>query len=117
MIIYNVLSNAIESITEKAKNKDIQLLYGIILVKIDYTNNTLIITIEDNGKGIDNAISDLIYNPGFSTKDYDNENKIKGTGIGLFFVKEVLNKSLNGSIRFESKFGEYAKFIIEIPKY
>jgi two-component system sensor histidine kinase YcbA len=113
MIFYNLISNSIDSIKEKGLEKG----EGQIVVTSDLINNNYIFTIEDNGTGIDRSyIKDKIYEPGFTTK-YDEEGNKKGTGIGLYYAKEILENSFYGSVRCESTFGKSTRFILEIPKH
>ena len=58
--------------------------------------------------GIDKGSGEFIFDRYFSEDE-------SGIGFGLYFVKEVLEKYFQGSIRYESKFGHWTKFYIEIP--
>ncbi|HEV8269768.1 MAG TPA: HAMP domain-containing sensor histidine kinase [Chitinophagaceae bacterium] len=70
----NIIINAIEAIkTGKGK----------IWISVYETNNTVRITIKDNGCGIEPGVAEKIFDPCFSTKD--------GIGIGLSNVKEIMN--------------------------
>jgi len=42
--------------------------------------------------------------------------KSKGSGLGLYIVREMIEK-LNGSIRLNSVYGEGSQFIIELPDH
>ena len=67
------------------------------------------IKISDNGHGIKKEHQRKIFEPFFSTKP-----KIKGTGLGLATVKEII-EDYNGTIEVESKFGKGTTFTILIP--
>jgi signal transduction histidine kinase len=70
----NIIINAIEAIkTGKGK----------IWISVYETNDTVRITIKDNGCGMEPGVSEKIFDPCFSTKD--------GIGIGLSNVKEIMN--------------------------
>ena len=66
--------------------------------------------VEDNGQGIapeyHNRIFDMFYR--------GNEQS-KGSGLGLYIVKEALVK-LSGSIRLESVPGVGSTFIVKLPQ-
>ena len=72
-VILNIIKNGIESIDNN----------GDIYIKTVSSAKTLEIT--DNGKGISKEIENKLFNPFFSTKP-------TGQGIGLLFVREVLNQ-------------------------
>ena len=52
-----------------------------------------IITVEDTGGGIDPAIAEKVFDPYFTTKEEG-----KGTGIGLYMSKMIVENSMKGSV-------------------
>ena len=69
-------------------------------------NNYLNIKIIDNGKGIDEEIKDKLFFPFYTTKK-------KGSGIGLFIVKKIINDH-QGNISIKSKNG-LTEVVINLP--
>ncbi|MCX7905402.1 MAG: ATP-binding protein [Elusimicrobiales bacterium] len=67
------------------------------------------ISIEDNGKGMDEETKKKIFKPFFTTKE-----KGKGTGLGLTTVFNIVKK-YKGKIDFESKLNKGTKFMIHLP--
>lgn len=67
------------------------------------------ITVADNGRGIDPAIRDLIFQPGYSTANAITE--ISGRGVGLDVVKTAIEE-LGGTINVTSEPGKGATFEI-----
>lgn len=88
---------------------------GNLLITLDKTfKNTdkkeyLLISIKDNGTGIDAATKDRIFEPFFSTKD-----RSKGTGLGLSIVHRII-KQHGGYIDVESEIGKGSTFTIFLP--
>ncbi len=66
------------------------------------------IRFRDNGTGIPEDAIERIFNPFFTTKSTD-----RGTGLGLSLSSDII-RSHGGTIRAETKVGEYAEFIIEL---
>ncbi len=69
-----------------------------------------LISISDDGQGMDDFVKDKIFMPFFTTKE-----KGKGTGIGLAVVYSVLKEN-NAELIVESKMGEGTKFNFYFPK-
>ncbi len=67
------------------------------------------LTIRDNGIGIREEYLDKIFNMYFRATELS-----KGSGLGLFIVKETLRK-INGEIHVGSEHGAYTSFEITLP--
>jgi len=78
--ILNIISNAKDAIIEKQKD-------GIIKMSNKKEGKNIVIEIEDNGGGIPKEVMDRIFEPYFTTKDEG-----KGTGMGLYMVKEIFDR-------------------------
>jgi len=68
-----------------------------------------IIEIEDNATGIPEDKFEKIFEPYFTTK-----SKSKGTGLGLYIVKIIIQEHYNGTVKVENT-QEGAKFTITLP--
>lgn len=83
---------------------------GTLTVVLSGTNaNDIILQISDTGTGMDEEIMPHIFEPLFTTKD-----KEKGTGLGLFVVKQVVEEH-GGRIEVKSKKGKGTDFFIRLP--
>ncbi len=89
--ILNILANAKDAIIEnKVKNP-------YVAISISSEGSDAILTIEDNGGGIPKNILDRVFEPYFTTKEFN-----KGTGIGLYMTKMIIEEHLNGEIFIDS---------------
>jgi len=66
---------------------------------------------QDNGPGIPVEYHDKIFSPFFTTKEKD-----KGTGLGLFIVKNIISNH-RGTIKLEEDRSTGARFIIELEAF
>lgn len=101
-VILNLLNNSKDAIiSNKVKE-------GLIEINVfkDYDKKN-IITFKDNGGGIDEEIIPHIFNQYLSTK---NE---KGTGIGLYISKIIIEKNMGGKISVKN-YKDGAMFIMEL---
>ncbi len=71
-----------------------------IKVSQDFDNNTLVISVKDEGIGIPKEDIDKIFNK-FSRIDSPLTRKIQGNGLGLFITKTLVEK-MDGQIKVQS---------------
>jgi signal transduction histidine kinase len=67
------------------------------------------ITVEDNGKGMNDETKAKLFQAFFSTKGE------KGTGLGLIIIDRTI-KAHHGKITVESEFGKGTRFLLTLPK-
>lgn len=90
-VVINIMNNAKDVFNEK------KIACPQINIKI-FTNKTYgCLTIEDNGGGIPKNIMEKIFEPYFTTKSND-----KGTGIGLYMSKTIIENHMNGKLKVEN---------------
>lgn len=86
---------------------------GEVSISSKLNENNIILTIEDNGVGINERDIDRVFEKGFTG---DNGRKFgKSTGIGLYLCKKLSDK-LGLGINLESKEGEGTKVNIIFPQ-
>jgi two-component system chemotaxis sensor kinase CheA len=109
---------------------------GTITLAARHEGNRIIISIKDDGRGIDcdrvakkalekglltqdqlagmsrREIYDLLFLPGFSTKEQASD--LSGRGVGMDVVRTNIQK-LNGIIDIKSELGEGSEFILTLP--
>ena len=106
-IVFNLVSNAVRAV-QKANKKNSKISVKTGIVTSDRIEHIQII-VEDNGIGIGHEVKDKIFEKGFTTNNDD-----RGTGMGLFLAREVIN-NYGGKIYCESTVGKGTKFFIKIP--
>lgn len=102
IIFNNLLSNAIRYSNPKMSNPYVD-------ISITHSDDTTRIKIEDNGIGISKENHQKVFD-----MFYRVSKKSIGSGIGLYIVKETVEK-LNGSITMESELGKGTIFNIVLP--
>lgn len=101
-VVYNLLENALKYSKEPQ-----------IKVVLQESKETLQLSIEDNGMGISEEFLPKIFDKFFRVPT-GNVHNIKGYGLGLSYVKNVIEHH-NGTIEVNSKIGEGSTFIMRLP--
>jgi len=99
-IITNLVKNAIQSIPDEQEEKK-------VLVSVNEVENDVIITVEDNGIGIESNNIEHVFEPKFTTKT-------SGMGLGLGIIKNII-ENYKGTITFETELGEGTTFFVSLP--
>jgi two-component system, NtrC family, nitrogen regulation sensor histidine kinase NtrY len=95
----NLITNAIQALPE---NKQ-----GHIQVDQKLNENSVWITVTDNGNGIPTDVQSKIFTPNFTTKT-------SGTGLGLAMCKSITEQH-KGRIWFKTVEGVGTSFYVELP--
>lgn len=103
-VVLNLFKNAQEAIEQNTPSG------GRIDAHIVDKGDSIVITVSDNGGGIEESIMNRIFEPYFSTK-----GKETGTGLGLYMTKTIINKHLHGSINARNT-DVGVEFTLVIPK-
>lgn len=104
-VFLNLISNAIYAIQDKYKETQ----GGEIVISTHTKDNSVIISVKDNGVGMNEATMKKLFEPFFTTKPVG-----EGTGLGLSISYNTVKKH-NGTISVNSVLNEGTEFIIEIP--
>ncbi|WP_452225559.1 ATP-binding protein [Lacinutrix chionoecetis] len=99
-VVTNLIKNGIQAIPEDRVPR--------IIVNVSEVNNTVKITVSDNGIGILENNADKIFEPKFTTKS-------SGMGLGLGMVKNIV-ETYNGTITFVSQKDKGTTFTVTFPK-
>ena len=102
IVLANLLSNALKY-SDPAKENP--------FIKINATNVDmhLAISVQDNGAGIDRQYVSKIFD-----MFYQGNEKSDGSGLGLYIVKETLEK-IQGEISVQSELGKGSEFKVMLP--
>jgi C4-dicarboxylate-specific signal transduction histidine kinase len=98
-VLLNVIINAIEA-TPQGETVTLTTM-------LDESHKSLVIRIDDSGKGLGDQNPDELVQPFFTTK-------IQGTGLGLAISKQII-ESLGGSLNLENLSRGGARCSIKLP--
>ncbi len=104
VIFKNLISNACKFLNPRNEASWLR----ISALRVDHSFQLIF---EDNGEGIREDLIHRIFD-----MFYRASEKSKGSGLGLYIVKEMVDK-LDGKISVNSVFGEGTQFIVELPDH
>lgn len=105
--VLNLVQNSQDAIIENLSKNLIEK--GFVQINLSGYNNIVTIEIADNGGGIPDEIIHDVFAPYFTTKEEG-----KGTGVGLFMTKTIIESRMSGSISVSNRNGG-AVFTIKLP--
>jgi len=101
--LLNLLVNAKEVLQERRSEG------RSIVLRLARADESVVLSVADNGGGIAADVLPKIFDPYFTTKE-------QGSGIGLYMTKMIVERNMRGSINAENC-GEGARFTIVLPLY
>jgi signal transduction histidine kinase len=103
-VLVNLIVNAVAAVraVEELRTPEISITSVI-------SENEIIVSVRDNGTGIDPKIQNQIFDPFFSTKDVG-----EGMGLGLAVSHRIVANH-GGSLSVKSSLGEWTEFRFNLP--
>ncbi|WP_250680296.1 ATP-binding protein [Geomonas sp. Red32] len=95
--VLNLVSNAFDAVAARWGRGDTSSGQGMVEISLDGGEESAVIEVFDNGCGIPADIAEKIWEPYFTSKTDG-----KGTGIGLYMAKLIVEESMGGDISFRS---------------
>jgi PAS domain S-box-containing protein len=106
-VLLNIIGNAKDAVEEQIRDSG-DGFDGAVTMQVERGVDKTRITVADNGGGIAEDVIDRIFEPYFTTKPDE-----RGTGIGLYMSKIIMERYMNGDIAVSNEKGG-AKFVIEV---
>ncbi|WP_293788134.1 sensor histidine kinase KdpD [uncultured Pedobacter sp.] len=105
-VFYNLIDNALKYSPADAK---IEVLCSI-------GDHQLTVSFKDNGPGINEIYQQQVFERFFRIFNQDNIHNVKGSGLGLHYVKQVIALH-GGRVELHSKVGKGCNFVVILPLY
>jgi signal transduction histidine kinase len=107
LVFVNLIDNAIDALGEQTGS--IEVRGRVIDHPLDETRQLVEFAVKDNGPGIDQALSDKVFEPAFSTK-----GSAKKMGFGLWWTRSLIQR-FGGSIHVENNPDRGCTFVVQLP--
>jgi PAS domain S-box-containing protein len=105
-----MIRSIIQNLVENSVKYQTRLRNPVVKIELKEDAENIFIAVDDNGRGIDPAIKDKIFNI-----FYRGDVSSKGSGLGLYIVKNAAEK-LGGSIEITNKPEGGSIFTFMLPK-
>lgn len=102
IVLNNLLNNAIKYHDHNKESR-------FIRISVKPAGDGMIFSVTDNGMGIPAEHHDKVFNMFYRASD-----KSKGSGLGLYIVKESLGQ-LGGTVSLKSELGQGSTFTVQLP--
>ncbi|QWR76258.1 hybrid sensor histidine kinase/response regulator [Candidatus Magnetomonas plexicatena] len=99
----------VKTMTENLISNAVKYASNLIKVKLHRIGTDVFLSVEDDGRGIAQCYHDKVFEEYFQAPE-----SLKGTGLGLYSVKRVVEKH-EGTISLMSVVEKYTRFEIKIP--
>ncbi|MEH2065176.1 MAG: ATP-binding protein [Nostoc sp.] len=110
-VFMNILNNAIYALKDNMQNLQSANQMPIIQIQTFLIDKeTILISIKDNGSGMNSEVQEHIFDPFFTTKPVG-----QGTGLGLSISYQIVVEKHQGKLSCISALGKGTEFKIEIP--
>ena len=107
--VLNVMNNACYAVWKKSQTAP-EGYTPVISISVALADNQLVISIADNGEGMDDEVKQRLYENFFTTKPIGH-----GTGLGMPITRDIIEDKHGGKMTFTSTLGEGTTFTFTIP--
>ena len=108
-VFLNVVTNACHATAARAEKSD-GSYKPTVRLRTEGSEDSVRVSIRDNGTGIPDHVVDRIFDPFFTTK-----SGTQGTGLGLSISHEIVREH-GGEFQVETEVGEFTEFRILLPR-
>ncbi len=107
--LIHVFTNLLQNSLDALKKKNAAGEKPVVRITARRENDTVILSVYDNGPGIAAENLDKIFDPFFTTKDVG-----EGMGIGLSICYRIVREA-QGKISVRTEPGKFCEFLVELP--
>ncbi|MBF0618600.1 MAG: GAF domain-containing protein [Candidatus Omnitrophica bacterium] len=97
-VFFNMIDNGYDAMMQRKAELQEEGYQPLLRVQVEQRDGCLNIIFIDNGIGVKEADAKKLFTPFFTTKATSK----KGTGLGLYVIKKIVEENHEGKIRFES---------------
>lgn len=111
-VLFNAIDNAYDAMMQRKAEENSDTYKPQLRVTAERDGLYLNVTVLDNGIGVKDDDQEKLFTPFFTTKFAASK---KGTGLGLYVIKKLIEDNHKGKLRFESEYMKGTTFRLWLP--
>ncbi len=108
---FNIVDNAYDAMMQKRDELKEKGYSPKLIISACKKGKNIEILIKDNGMGVKEEDMRKLFTPFFTTK----LSSKKGTGLGLYVIRQIIEENHNGKVKFTSTYKEGSETCITLP--
>ncbi len=110
-VFFNLIDNGYDAMMQRKNEKKEPGYKPTLIVRVSKEDNYAQIIFEDNGMGVKDEDIRKLFTPFFTTK----LSSKKGTGLGLYVIKKIVEDNHNGQVEMVSKYMQGTQMKLRLP--
>ncbi|MDP8264698.1 MAG: ATP-binding protein [Candidatus Aceula lacicola] len=112
-VMFNIIDNAYDAAMQRKSEKKEPNYKAKIKISTRQTDGLLEISILDNGIGVKEEDQNKLFTPFFTTKFSSK----KGTGLGLYVIRKIVEDNHNGKVFMSSEYMTGTLTVLKLPVF
>ena len=110
-LMSNLFDNAYDAMMQRKEELKEEGYVPTVSITAEILGNEAIVHFQDNGIGVKDDDREKLFTPFFTTKATSR----KGTGLGLYVIRKIIEDNHGGKIEMSSHYREGTGFLLRIP--
>ena len=110
-VFFNIIDNSYDAMMQRKEEMKEESYRGVIEITAVINGTKLEIGLSDNGMGVRESDKNKLFAPFFTTK----LSSRKGTGLGLYMMRQIIEENHKGKVVFTSEYGVGSQTRILLP--
>lgn len=110
-VFFNLIDNGYDAMMQRKNEKQEPGYQPTLIIRVFQEENRIRIIFEDNGIGVKEEDIEKLFTPFFTTK----LSSKKGTGLGLYVIKKIIEENHQGKVEMRSKYMAGTQMELNLP--
>jgi signal transduction histidine kinase len=109
-VFFNLIDNAYDATVQRKAELKEEEYVGAVRINVKEVDGLVEIVVSDNGIGVKSIDKDKLFTPFFTTKATSK----KGTGLGLYVIRKIVEDNHGGRVEMHSVHGEGTRMVLRL---